>query len=53
MIPNIVLQATGSSPQWWLVGWGLSIFMLVVGFYIGVTYYDTNDESKTHNQVGA
>lgn len=39
----MILQATA---QWWLVGWGLSILMLLIGFGIAVTYYKTDSHTR-------
>lgn len=40
---SVVLTA---SPHWWVTGWVLSIGMLVVGFGIGILYYDTEEEAR-------
>jgi uncharacterized membrane protein (DUF485 family) len=35
-----------ASPQWWLVGWVLSIGLLLTGFAITNVYYDGTDDVK-------
>lgn len=45
---NVVLHT--ASPQWWLVGWVLSIFMLVVGYAIGFVYYGDEPEAESETE---
>jgi hypothetical protein len=35
-----ILQASGGSPQWWLVGWVASVLFLIIGGVITMAYYD-------------
>lgn len=44
MIVDIAtLSTAGASSMWLTVGWGVSVLMLVVGYAIGVLYYDTDE----------
>jgi hypothetical protein len=42
---EIILQASGASPQWWVTGWLLSIALLLVGLAIAAKYYDGTDDT--------
>lgn len=53
MLPvNTVFQS--ASPQWWLVGWVGSIALLMIGYWIALSYYDgssTNPKNETPPDV--
>lgn len=55
---NVILQASGASPQWWTVGFIASTALLLIGYAITLAYYEKVDETppdvdKSPEQGGA
>ncbi len=50
------ILASTASPQWWAVGWIVSVLLLVLGYVIAMAYYDGGQEEAPpdteSNQTG-